>query len=77
MERECIEESCNDDELFEVYDNQDLFRSAKRRMELCQDILELQNEMIQLHDYSEMDQDEEKEFFRDCFDVRDSCCFYA
>jgi len=74
LERECVEESCDDEELFEVYDNQDLFKTAKRQMDRCQEILEKIDEFAQRvpssGEPSGIDAEAEKEILRKCLVVR-------
>ena len=75
MERECVEESCDDEELFEVYDNQDLFQTAKKQMDLCREILEKIDEFAQRipqsgdSESSGIDAEAEKDILRKCLVV--------
>jgi hypothetical protein len=75
LEHECVEESCDDEELFEVYDNQDLFQTAKRQMDRCQEILEKIDEFAQKIPQSGdaesdgIDAEAEKEILRKCLVV--------
>ncbi|CBY23586.1 unnamed protein product [Oikopleura dioica] len=76
LERECVEESCDDEELFEVYDNQDLFKTAKRQMDRCQEILEKIDEFAQRvpssGEPSGIDAEAEKEILRKCLVTQES-----
>ncbi|CAG5111045.1 Oidioi.mRNA.OKI2018_I69.chr2.g5381.t1.cds [Oikopleura dioica] len=76
LERECIEETCDDEELFEVYDNQELFQVEKRQMDRCQKILEKIDEYAQKFNTDDeengIDSEAEKNILRKCLVTQES-----
>ena len=78
MERECVEESCDDGELFEVFDYDHLYQIAQKQMDRCREIFEKIDEFVQRYpqysyypenSFSDHRFEDEKDNVRGCFMV--------